>query len=90
MKEQFEKLKKAQIGQSVYVTVTGREYYPGVILGYGYFDYYPNKMSYEVMVSRKDTHRFVEYFDIVYAKVKDKQKGLGCTQQRQQLERLPG
>jgi hypothetical protein len=65
---EFEKLAKAHVGQAVYVTVSGREYYQGIIMGYGYYHYYPRKKSYEVMVCRKDNHRFVEYFDAVYSK----------------------
>jgi hypothetical protein len=67
VEEQFKALKDARNGQSVYVTVTGREFYQGVILGHGHYDFYPGKMSYKVMVYRKDNHRFIEYFDVVYA-----------------------
>ncbi len=76
MEEVFEVLKEAQIGQTVYVTVTGRQYYPGVILGYGYYDYYPNKLSYKVMVYRKDNHRFVEYLTWFMRRSGTSRKGL--------------
>lgn len=62
----YEKIENPQIGQSVFVTVTGTSFYKGEIIGYGTYDFYPNKRSYQILVQRNKDYSFIEYFDTVY------------------------
>jgi hypothetical protein len=66
MVTKYREIKKAIVGQKVYVTVSGREYFEGVVVDYGCFSFYPNQQSYQVMVYRDGKPCFTDCFDKVY------------------------
>ena len=64
----FERLTEAQPGQTVYVTVSGSAFYPGEVLGFDHYEYYPGKKSYMILVRRDEDYSFIDYFDEIYEK----------------------
>jgi hypothetical protein len=66
MANNYKEIENAIVGQSVYVTVTGNEFYKGVVVDIGQFSFYPNQQSYKVKVYRDEKHCFTDCFDKVY------------------------
>ena len=62
-------LEHVKVGDSVYVTATGDTFYKGQVLELGVHKSYRHKKSYSILVTRDDSYKFIDYFDVLYRRI---------------------